>query len=86
MSELTPELEALALAIQAHASAQADEGNPLVTQAVVVYETVALDDDGTPMRRISYTVPTENFSVSGAVGLIEAGGHYLRRDALGDER
>lgn len=59
-------------------------GRPvLVDVAVVLWEQVSYDDDGDVGRRIRYAVPTDNFSLSSGLGLIEAGGEYVRRDILG---
>lgn len=63
------EVEALAEAIQAYASAYLAGEDPLVTQALVVFEFATIDEEGTLTRQISYTVPTDNFSISGALGL-----------------
>jgi hypothetical protein len=43
---------------------------------------VSFDGDEV-QRSISYTMPTDNCSMSSALGLIEAGKHYIRRDILG---
>lgn len=85
MTELAPTLAAIAEAVQVHASEISRDGNVLLVQAVVVFECVSYDESGEPGRRISYTIPTENFSLSGALGLMDAGRYYLRRDILHDE-
>jgi hypothetical protein len=68
-------------AVQAFATAEAGE-DVLVTQALVIYEITGFDDD-LPWRRVAYTIPTDNFSVSGAIGLADAGRLLTRRDGLG---
>lgn len=81
--EVTP-LEALRDAVQAFANAQGDDddGPVLVDVAVVLWEQVRYDEDGRVMRRIRYACPTDNFSMTSGLGLIEAGGHLVRRDIL----
>lgn len=59
-----------------------DEPN-LLDSAVVIWESVSFDEDGETERSISYTVPTDNFSLTSVLGLIEAGKFYVKRDALG---
>lgn len=81
------ELEALRLAVErfaaaAHADACPDQG--MVTQALLVFETVCFDPDGEAARAISYAVPTDNFSLSGALGLIDVARFYVRKDILGE--
>lgn len=71
---LHPELEALAEAIQRVATLVAqedDEPAGLVTQAIVVWEVVSQHDSGQVTRQVQYTVPTDNFSLAGSVGLLE---------------
>jgi hypothetical protein len=80
---LSPEVQALGAAVQAFV-AQQTEG-ALVSQALVVWEAVSFADDGEPERQISYACPTDNFSLSGGLGLLEAGRHYIRRDILGSD-
>lgn len=77
-----PKVEALLAAIQELANELADEPE-LIDQAIVVWESVSFADDGETQRCIRYTVPTDNFSLSGAIGLLEAGKHYVKRDAIG---
>lgn len=74
-------LAELADAIQTFVNSFA-EGPELVDSAVVVWEAVSFDDDGQAQRRIRYCVPTANFSMSSAIGLLSAGTHYVRRDIL----
>ncbi len=83
MSDLDPVLRSVADAVQAYVAN--DEPGALLMQALIVYETTTVDEDGTMTRRVSYTVPSENFSLSGAIGLAEAARVILRRDCLGDE-
>jgi hypothetical protein len=63
-----------------------DEGEAaIISGSVVVYELVRFDDDGNEMRRICYTIPGPGSSLSGSLGLLDAGLHLVRRDALGDD-
>lgn len=80
MSEMAP-LDAVAEAIQNLANALADEPE-LVDNAVVVWESVSFDEAGTTRRCIRYAVPTGNFTMSGTLGLLEAGKFYVRRDVF----
>lgn len=75
-------LEALNVAVAAFVNSEADRPT-LVDVALVIWEEVSYDDDGDPQRAISYAVPTDNFSLSSGLGLIEAAGEYVRRDILG---
>lgn len=84
MSEQIPELTALADAVQALINVTSDEPL-LLSQAVVIYEAATFDDAGNAAQVIRYACPTDNFSPSGALGLLDAGRYYLRRDILGDE-
>lgn len=82
-----PLWQGLGKALQDFATARAEEEGepaPIVMQAVVVWEETSLQGDemGT---RIRYCVPTDNFSISGAIGLLAAGDTYLRRDTLQDD-
>jgi hypothetical protein len=83
MSELAPEVTLLAEAIQSFASSDGD--NVLVSQALVIYEVVGFNEDGSTWRKVSYTCPTDNFSLTGALGLVDAGRFYIRRAILGTE-
>lgn len=74
-------LETLANAVQAFANAVADVPE-LVDNALVVWEAVSFVADGNTQRCIRYAVPTPNFSLSGTLGLLRAGDHYIRRDVL----
>jgi hypothetical protein len=82
MADLAPEVQAVREAIQNLVNAIEDEPH-LLDSAVVIWESVTYSDDGETMRRISYAVPTDNFSASAALGLVEAGKHYIRLDVLG---
>ena len=75
-------LDAVTAAIQAHINECNDEAW-IVDNALVGVELVGFDDDGTARRKIMYMIPTDNFSLSGGLGLLEAMRHYVRRDALG---
>jgi hypothetical protein len=79
VSDLDPRIVRIADVLQEWVS---ETAGGLVTQAVVLYETVTVNDDGDTERAIFYTVPTDNFAISGALGLIEAGRYLVRRDAL----
>jgi hypothetical protein len=81
---LEESVTALADAVQAFASAQCED-DALVTQAVVVYEVTGFTADGEQWRRITYSVPTDNFSLSGAVGLLDVGLHVVRQDVLSSD-
>lgn len=83
---MTDALDKLNTAVSEFAAIRAGEPT-LVDLAVVIWESVTLDDDGTAQRCIRYAVPTDNFSLSGTLGLLEAGKHYIRRDmfSLDDE-
>lgn len=60
-------------------------GHPVIVDtAVVVWEEVRLDEDGEAERRIQYTVPMDNWSMSGTLGLLEAAREFVRRDILGE--
>lgn len=77
----------LAAAVQrfvAETGAETGGESVLVSQALVIWEAVSFGEDGEPQRQISYTCPTDNFSPSGALGLLESGRFYIRRDVLGD--
>lgn len=55
----------------------------LVDVAILTWEEVSFAEDGTPQRQISYCIPTDNFSLTSALGLLEASREYVRRDILG---
>ncbi|GAA1909287.1 hypothetical protein GCM10009737_08150 [Nocardioides lentus] len=75
-------LDRLLAAVQDFANSLA--GQPvLVDVALLVWEQVRYDEDGDIARKISYAIPTDNFSLSSGLGLLEAAGHYVRRDVLG---
>lgn len=82
MSELSP-LEKLNTAISEFANEQSTDGNVLVDVAVVLWEQIRLDEDGHASRRIRYAVPTDNFSLTSGLGLIEAGAFFVKSDILG---
>jgi hypothetical protein len=83
--DFTP-VEKLKNAIQDFAVQQSDIP-VLIDTAVVVFEMVAFDpaDEGKPMRKIQYAVPTDNFSMSSALGLLAIGITLLERDVLDDQ-
>lgn len=74
-------IQPLAEAVQAFANEVA-EAPELVDNAIVVWESVSYNEDGDVQRCIRYAVPTENFTMSGTLGLLEAGAFYVRRDML----
>ena len=49
-----------------------------------IWEQVSYDEDGDVGRAIRYAVPTDNFSLSSGLGLLEASREYVRRDILGE--
>lgn len=82
--DLTPQLRAINTAIQEWVNVT-HGGAPLVTQALVIMELAHFDADGDHVRQVRYTVPSDNFSLTGALGLIEAARYYVRRDILHDD-
>jgi hypothetical protein len=77
----TDALNALREAVEKFAASAVDsdgEGQ-IVSQALLIYETVGFDSDGDPYRSIRYSIPTDNFSMSGGLGLIEAARYYIRQ-------
>ena len=83
MTDETQPIERLNAAVAEFANATA--GKPvLVDVALVVWEQVTYDEDGDIGRCIKYAVPTDNFSLSSGLGLLEASREYVRRDILGD--
>lgn len=76
-------LDTLGAAVQTFANARADQP-VLVDSALVVWEQVGYAEDGEPQRQILYAVPTDNFSLSASLGLLEASREYVRRDILGE--
>lgn len=80
---MTEPLDDLQAAVQAFVNKQV-ETPTLVDNALVVWEEVSYDEDGITQRRIRYCVPTDNFSLSGTLGLLEAASEYVRRDILGE--
>jgi hypothetical protein len=86
MAELHDSLVKLREAVQDWVNVQhSEEGPCLLSEAVVIYECVSYTEQGEPGRAISYTIPTDNFSLSGALGLLDAGRYYIRRDILRDD-
>ena len=75
-------LDALAQAVQSFVNE--DEGEAaVVLGVVVVYEVTRFTDDGDQTHRICYTIPQET-AMASAIGLLDAGLHMVRADALGD--
>lgn len=77
-------VEQLAEAVQEFINATEDHAS-LVAAAVVVVELVRFDERGQELRRITYTTPGHGASLSGSIGLLDAGLHILRHDALDDD-
>ena len=77
----TDPLETLNEAIATFVNATTEQA-VLVNQAVVIWETVRFDEDGDAERAISYANTTDNFSLSGCLGMLEAGREFIRRDIL----
>lgn len=75
LEDLNEAVQALANAVAAFA----DEPAPLVTQAVVVWEQATSEDSGVK-REIRYAVPTDNYSLSGAVGLLRVAEKQVLED------
>jgi hypothetical protein len=42
-----------------------------------------VDDEGRTFRGVKYCVPTDNWSLSGTLGLVQAADEFIRRDLLG---
>ena len=83
MTELAPEVQALADAVQRFVASS--EGGALVSQALVLWESVSFDEDGEAQRSVSYCVPTDNFSLTGGLGLLDAAQVFIRRDIFGGD-
>jgi hypothetical protein len=85
MAETEPSpLDALAEAVQNFVNAETEDAS-VVTGMVVVYEVVRFDEAGDELRSIGYTVPGGSASMSGSIGLLDAGLYMVRRDAIDDE-
>lgn len=83
MSDLAPGVEELAAAVQRFVATR--EEGALVSQALVLWEAVSFDEDGITQRSVSYCVPTDNFSLTGGLGLLDAAQVYIRRDIFGGD-
>lgn len=79
----TRPLDDLQSALQTYVNTQADSP-ALVDNAMVIWEQVGYDEDGVTQRGIMYAVPTDNFTLSGSLGLLEAARVFVRRDILGE--
>ena len=77
-------LRTLTDAVQAFANEDEDSAS-IVLGAVLVYEVTRFEDDGDQTYRITYTIPSEQTSMSAAIGLLDAGLHMVRRDAIDGE-
>ena len=85
MTESEPDpLEVLNGAIQAFANSLSDVP-VLVDNALVLWEQVKFNDDGSTGRRVQYAGPTDNFTISGTLGLCAAGATFIRRDGLSSD-
>jgi hypothetical protein len=71
----------LRAAVQEFAQAQSPDEPVLVDTAIVVWEQTTMTDDGEVQRQVDWAVPTDNFSISSAFGLLATGHEYLR-DAI----
>ena len=82
--EPTP-LEVLSQAVQAFVNTQVDRPT-IVDSALLLWEEVSYDDDGDGdvQRSMNYANTTDNFSLSSALGLLEASREHVRRDILGE--
>ncbi len=78
---MSDDLDTLAEALQVFANHITDTPE-LIDNALILWESVSFDDDGDTQRCIRYAVPTPNFTMSGTLGLLEAGKYYLKRDIL----
>lgn len=79
--EVKEAVERLKDAIQNYATIRGNR-NCVVTEAVVVYEEMVFDDDGEAMRAVNWSIPTDNFSLAGAIGLLDLGAEYIKRDLI----
>lgn len=79
-AEVKEAIERLRAAIQGYASARGR--NCVVTEALVIYEELMFDGDGEPERAVNWCIPTDNFSLSGAIGLADLGAEFIRRDLI----
>lgn len=81
--EVTASLENLEQAIQRYANAINDgEVATIVAESVVVFETMRMNPDGSDGRMISWTIPSKHWSLATAVGLLEMGEAYIKRDLV----
>jgi hypothetical protein len=67
--------------VQEFANADNDHAS-IVLGAVVVFEVTRFDDSGDQTYRITYTIPSDQTSMAAAIGLLDAGLHMVREDAL----
>lgn len=81
MSEEADPLDVLCEAVQTFANSLTEQPE-LLDNALVIWEAVSFNEDGETQRCIRYAVPTPNFTMSGTLGLLRAGEHYIRRDVF----
>lgn len=77
-------VENLKEAIQQYANANnAHPDIPVfVAESVVVFETMRMNPDGSDGRSISWTIPSDHWSLATAVGLLEMGQEYIKADLV----
>lgn len=86
MSELEDRLTKLRDAIQefANGSSELKGGGPvLVDISVVVWEEVSYNEEGNINREVRYSVPSDNWSPSAAVGVLRIAGKQIEYEAMG---
>lgn len=83
MSDEQTPLTELAAAVQRFIATTEDEA-ALVVAAVLVVELATYGDNGEQLRRITYSTPSDLYSLSGTLGLLDAGLHIVRQDTLDD--
>jgi len=82
-AEVTAALENLKEAVQRYANAtNAEEVPVFVAESVVVYETMRMNPDGSDARAIWWTIPSDHWSLSTAVGLLDMGIEYIKADLV----
>lgn len=81
---MTAALDKLNAAIQEFALTRTEEPC-LIDVAVVAWEAVSYDEDGDVQRQIRYAIPTDNFSISAVLGLLDAARTLVRHDTLPSE-
>jgi len=85
MSDETPTpLDTLKAAINQYANTISTHGPVLVDISLVIWEEVLYDEDGDVARSINYATPSDTFSLSSALGLIEAARTLAHNEMLGE--